>query len=175
MARTSRANMMETLKLFRVLLRSMDTHYRQVERRSRLGGAQVWALAEISGNYQLTVGDLARRMAIHLSTASNLVRRLEDLGLVRRARASDDQRRVTLAITAAGKRKLQSAPKPTRGLLQEALASLPPARLASLEVDLRLLLAHMGQLDRRAGATPIAQILERGAANPAGNPRSPRR
>ena len=72
--------MMDVLKRFRVLLRSMEAHYRRVEESSGLGGAQVWALSEIAAtDGGLTVGELADKLAIHLSTASNLVRRLEEL------------------------------------------------------------------------------------------------
>ena len=152
--------MLAVLKLFRVLMRSMDTHYRQVERRSRLGGAQLWALAEIASAPQLTIGDLAGRMAIHVSTASNLVRRLEGLGLVARRREPGDRRRVALAITAAGRRRLNAAPKPTQGLLQEALASLPRQRISALEADLEFLLARMRHIDKRGSGTPISEILE---------------
>ena len=49
--------MLDVLKQFRVLLRAMESHYRQVERRSGLGGAQLWALAEIAAA-DLTMGDL---------------------------------------------------------------------------------------------------------------------
>jgi DNA-binding MarR family transcriptional regulator len=161
---SKRARMLDVLKLFRVLVRSMDTYYRQVERRSRLGGAQVWALAEIAATPRITVGELARRMAIHLSTASNLVRRLEALGLVKRRRAPDDQRRVELELTAAGGRRLKAAPRPTKGVLQEALGSLPARRILSLERELRHLLAHMRRTDRGAAAMPIAAILDHHAA-----------
>jgi DNA-binding MarR family transcriptional regulator len=160
MADARQARMLEVLKLFRVLMRSIDTHYRTVERRSRLGGAQMWALGEIASAQRLTVGDLARRMAIHVSTASNLVRRLVALGLVSRRRAAADQRRVTLALTAAGRRRLKAAPKPTQGLLQEALALLPQQRISALEAELRVLLARVRHIDRRGVGTPIAQILD---------------
>lgn len=155
------AAMLEVLKRFRVLLRSMETHYRQVERRSGLGGAQVWALSEIAAAEDMTVGTLAAKLAVHLSTASNLVRRLEELKLVTRSRARDDQRVVRLAITAAGRRKLEQAPKPSMGLLQQALNEMAPAELATLGAELDKLLRRMRHLDRRAGSLVIADILGR--------------
>lgn len=166
--------MLAVLKLFRVLMRSMDTHYRQVERRSRLGGAQLWALAEIASTPRLTVGDLASRMAIHLSTASNLVKRLEGLGLAARRREPGDRRRVALAITAAGRRRLKAAPRPTQGVLQEALASLPARRISTLEADLEFLLTRMRHIDRRGTATPISQILDHHALHGGQRQRSAR-
>src|SRR6185436_14066554 len=98
--------------------------------------AQVWALAEVEAQQGLTVGELADRLAIHLSTASNLVRRLEELKLVTRSRSREDQRVVQLAVTAAGRRKIEQAPKPSMGLLQQALSEMSAAELAALGDEL---------------------------------------
>jgi MarR family transcriptional regulator, organic hydroperoxide resistance regulator len=156
--------MIAVLKQFRVLVRSMDTHYRRVEERSGLGGAQLWALAEIVGARHLTVGDLARKLAIHLSTASNLVKRLESMGLVERAREGDDQRVVTLSATATGRKRLQKAPKPSAGILQKALMDMEARELRALHTQLEKVLQRMGRVDRRAAATPIGDILGEGDA-----------
>src|SRR5262249_15657075 len=110
--------MLEVLQRFRVLLRALDTHYRSVESKSGLGGAQRGALSEIAAGDGLQPGDLAKRMAIHASTASNLLRRLETLGLVERVREALDGRAVVLRATMKGRRKLSTAPKPSAGPLQ---------------------------------------------------------
>lgn len=151
--------MLEVLKQFRVLLRAMDAHYRRVEARSGLGGAQLWALAEIAAADGMTMSALADKLAIQLSTASNLVSRLEALGLVSRARRRKDQRVVTLAATAAGRRKLKRAPRPSTGLLQGALMDMPRKDLRALRVQLNALLTRMGRPGRGALGTPIADIL----------------
>jgi MarR family transcriptional regulator, organic hydroperoxide resistance regulator len=156
--------MIAVLKQFRVLVRSMDTHYRRVEERSGLGGAQLWALAEIVGARHLTVGDLARKLAIHLSTASNLVKRLESMGLVERAREGEDQRVVTISATATGKKRLQKAPKPSAGILQKALMDMEARELRALHTQLEKVLQRMGRVDRRAASTPIGDILRDGDA-----------
>src|SRR5205085_5268796 len=85
-----RARMLTVLKQFRLLVRAMDAHYREVESASGLGGAQLWALQEIASEPGLGAGELAQRLAIHPSTASNLVRRLEEMSLVTRHRPSAD-------------------------------------------------------------------------------------
>jgi len=151
--------MIAVLKQFRVLVRSMDTHYRRVEERSGLGGAQLWALAEIVNARHLTVGELARKLAIHLSTASNLVKRLESMGLVERTREGEDQRVVTISPTAAGRKRLQRAPKPSAGILQKALMDMEARELRALNTQLEKVLQRMGRVDRRAASTPIGDIL----------------
>jgi DNA-binding MarR family transcriptional regulator len=151
--------MLEVLKQFRILLRSMDNHYRRVERHSGLGGAQLWALAEVAAPAGLTMGELAGRLAIHVSTASNLVNRLEGLGLVERHRAAEDQRKVCIRITAAGRRSLKRAPRPSAGLLQQALLRMEPRELRALRAQLARLLRRMGHADTRAAAVPLGNLL----------------
>jgi DNA-binding MarR family transcriptional regulator len=155
-----RESMLEVLAQFRVLVRSIREHYRIVEDKASIGGAQLWALSEIAAAPDMSVGDLARRLAIHISTASNLVGRLEDLGLVERKRVSRDQRVVQLAPTALGKRTLKAAPQPAMGLLQQALLDLPPERLKALRRELSEVLARMKLRNPRAARElPIAELL----------------
>jgi DNA-binding MarR family transcriptional regulator len=153
--------MLDVLKRFRVLLRAMDTHYRQVEGRSGLGGAQLWALSEIDADRGLTVGDLAGRLAVHVSTASNLVSRLVELGLVARSRGAGDSRIVRLRATSAGRGRLRAAPKPTAGLLQDALLGMESDDLRALKVHLDSLLRRMGKQDRKGSQIPLGQMLGR--------------
>lgn len=124
--------MLDVLEQFRIIVRSVRRHYQAVERRAGLSGAQLWALAELGARPGLKVGELARAMAVHPSTASNLARRLHSLELVRRERRGRDQRHVQLFTTAKGLRVLARAPQPSIGVLQQALSGLPPGRLAEL-------------------------------------------
>lgn len=146
------------LQQFRVLLRSIKRHYQSVEERSRLGGSQVWALSEIAANPDISVGALARRLAVHLSTASNLVGRMVELGVVTRQREGGDQRVVKLRVTASGRRALSRAPGPPIGLLQQALLDLPDARLKALHSELEALLGLMKRRDARAHAALLADL-----------------
>src|SRR5512146_2549626 len=77
---------LEVLQQFRLLLRSIKRHYQWVEEQCGLSGAQVWALAEIADNPGIKVSELAQQLGVHLSTASNMLRRLEALELVKRMR-----------------------------------------------------------------------------------------
>src|SRR5258708_12028424 len=123
-----RRRMLEVLEQFRIIVKSIRHHYQDVERRAGLTGAQLWALAQVAQNPGSKVGELARALAIHQSTASNLLRRLEALELVARERQSHDQRQVKLFATKKGLQLLKAAPRPLIGRLQQALSQLPPAR-----------------------------------------------
>jgi len=62
----------ETLKLFRIILKSATRHFHEIEKIAGIGGASLWALAEIAENKNLTVSGLAKAMSVHQSTVSNL-------------------------------------------------------------------------------------------------------
>lgn len=158
--RTSSTNskMLEVLKLFRILIKSIRGHYQVVENRSGVSGAQLWALSHIASNPKSKVGELARALAIHQSTASNLVGRLESLGLLVRNRLRDDQRSVELTLTPKGKSAVARAPRPLIGVLQQALLDLPEASLDALHQHLGILIGSMNIKDKRSRATPLSEM-----------------
>jgi DNA-binding MarR family transcriptional regulator len=145
------------LRQFRIVFNSVKTHFRQVERESGLGGAQLWALSVIAQTPGIGVTELARALDIHQSTASNLVRTLTTRGLVSAAREGADRRGVALRAMPAADELLQRAPLPFAGVLPEALASLDPATLQRLEADLARLISLLAA-DTDSGQVPLAQI-----------------
>lgn len=58
------------------------------------------ALGEADG---MSVGAIARRLALESSTVTPLVKRMEQAGLVRRQRSHADERQVQVDLTAAGR------------------------------------------------------------------------
>ena len=152
------AKMLEVLQQFRMLIKSIRGHYRQVEDRSGVSGAQLWALAHIAGSPGSKVGELARALAIHQSTASNLVGRLESLGLVTRSRVQHDQRSVKLVLTVKGVRAVKRAPRPLIGVLQQALSDIPEASLDALRRHLGKLIGAMKINDPRGRLTPLSEM-----------------
>src|SRR6476659_8029230 len=127
--------MLEVLEQFRVIFKSLRSHYREVQQRTGISGAQLWVLARIAASPGSHVGEVARALAIHQSTASNLLRSLERLRLVARERRGADQRNVQLYATGKGLRLLRRAPQPLIGVLQQALTDLPAPVLASLHLS----------------------------------------
>jgi DNA-binding MarR family transcriptional regulator len=150
--------MLTVLAQFRVVFRSIRQHYQRVQRRAGVTGAQLWALAHIAAHPGTRMGELARALAIHPSTASNLVRRLEVLALVMRERRGNDQRTVQLFLTGKGVRALRQAPQPLIGVLQQALSELPARRLDALGHQLAELIGAMKVKDLRARTMPISHM-----------------
>ncbi len=146
---------LSVLQRFRVLIRTAQRHSQWIERQSGVTGAQLWALQELSEVPGLRVGELANRMALHQSTASNMVDRLETSGLLRKERNSADQRVVKLFLTAEGQALLGRAPSPARGVLPEALRLLDEEALLRLQEELDVLLRQIKVLDEGFGMQPL--------------------
>lgn len=144
------------LRRFRLIFNAVKSHFRAVEKRAGIGGAQLWALSVIRGAPGIGVGDLALAMDIHQSTASNLVRALVAQSMVAIEKSDTDRRAVQLRLLSAGMRVLKRAPGPFAGVLPEALASLDRATLARLDRDLGALIALL-DADERAGGIPLGQ------------------
>jgi len=154
----SAERMLDVLRQFRVVIRTIKRHYQWVEQRCGVSGAQLWAMERIAATRGLTPGDLARELAIHPSTASNLLARLEELKLVERRRLHADQRRVQLYLTARGHAVIAKAPRPLKGVLQQALADMPALHLATLNSGLEELLALMRSRDEAAHRKLLAEM-----------------
>ena len=138
-----RAAALEVLKKFRQIFRAAKVHFQEVERDSGVSGAQLWLLAELAEQPGARVKDLAAAMALHQSTVSNLLEVLTRRKLLVRKRDEDDQRVVRVYLTAAGQRLVRTAPGPARGVLPDALESLPPAALRRLDQCVAALLKGM--------------------------------
>jgi MarR family transcriptional regulator, organic hydroperoxide resistance regulator len=146
---------LSVLQRFRVLIRTAQRHSQWIERQSGVTGAQLWALQELFERPGLRVGELANLMALHQSTASNMVDRLETAELVRKERTAADQRVVRLYLTDKGNDLLAAAPSPARGVLPEALRMLAEDDLARLQGDLDVLLRQIKTMDDGFGMQPL--------------------
>jgi DNA-binding MarR family transcriptional regulator len=97
-------------------------------------------------------------MAIHPSTASNLLRDLEKLALVTKRRQRKDQRAVQLWTTSKGLRMLKRAPRPLIGVLQQALSDSSSSDLKVLHRQLDRLVASMKAKDTGARSIPLSNL-----------------
>lgn len=144
------------LRQFRIVFNAVKTHFRQVERDTGVGGAQLWALSVIERQPGIGATSLARELDIHQSTASNLVRSLVERGFVAASRESADRRNVALRVLPAGAEILARAPMPFAGVLPDALASLDETTLLRMERDLETLIEQLDTDD--TGKIPLAQL-----------------
>lgn len=145
----------ETLQKFRLIIGAVRQHSRALEAACGIGGAQVWMLATIADTPDITVSQLSQALSIHVSTASNLLDKLDRAGLVERLRGEEDRRVVRLRLTDKGKDIVARAPKPLTGLIVNALEKLPAESLLTLNEELGRLTQKMNLPDRSAANEPL--------------------
>jgi len=145
------------LRRFRVVFNAIRTHFKQVEKQVGLGGAQVWALSLIRGRPGIGLGDLAKNMDVHQSTASNLVKVLQTKALISVDKGKVDKRHVHLYATPQALDLLAKVPGPFEGVLPAALERLNAATLQRLDQDMAELIGLL-QADEAAGVIPLAQL-----------------
>lgn len=148
---------LETLRLFRIIFKSTGRHFHDIEKAVGIGGASLWALAEIAEKDGVKVSGLAKAMSVHQSTASNLIEKLETSGLVIRSRSQQDRRVVHLSLTDQGRALLAKAPPPYRGILPDALMQLDPDMLTELHHHLAELIGCMQRTQDNAAFEPLGK------------------
>jgi DNA-binding MarR family transcriptional regulator len=126
------------MSALREAIRAFNVATKQLERRFGLSGSQLEALEILEQNPGLSPSDLACRSSTDQSTASVVVKRLAESGLVERRKADGDRRRTIITLTDAGR---------------EILAKAPP----SMPAQLRAAFMRLTQSDR----ITLTQLLER--------------
>jgi DNA-binding MarR family transcriptional regulator len=155
LGRPSNGSELNALQSLRTVFGSARTHDAEVRHVAGIPGSQLWALAEIGDQPGITVNGLAVRMALHQTTASNLVNSLVEHKLIRRARDGSDRRIVHLHPSAEGKRLLLRVPGPHAGLLVDALRRLEPKQMEQLRDSLAVLVSGMRQTAADAAGAPL--------------------
>lgn len=146
---------LEILKKLRIVIRAAQRHSLWVEKRCGVSGAQLWMMQELHDRPGLRVGELADRLAIHQTTASNLLDDLKKRGYVVKVRDAEDQRVIHLALSESGEHALAESPSPARGLMPEAIMKLDKRGLRHLDKGLQGLFESMNELDEGFGMLPL--------------------
>ena len=94
---------------FRLAFNAVKAHFRQLEKRLGMGGAQVCALHLVQLHPGIGIKGLAQAMAVRQPTASNLVKSLSKQGMLEVCRTGADRRAVQLRVLPSGSRLLLQA------------------------------------------------------------------
>lgn len=100
----------EVLVALRRIIRAVDLHSRRLANQYGLTGPQALVLKEVAGSGELSAGTLARRVSLSQATITDILKRLEQRGLVVRERCDRDRRRVNVRATDEATVILSSAP-----------------------------------------------------------------
>jgi DNA-binding MarR family transcriptional regulator/ribosomal protein S18 acetylase RimI-like enzyme len=134
---------------------------------------QLVFLKEIGERDSITIGQLAQRTSLSCATATGIVDRLEQRGLVLRSRNGKDRRQVQLTLTPPGRDAYERRPPALQETFLRTLEGLPPVEKQQMLASLRRLAGMMsGIVDEHlpeplpapeSEAPPLA-----GKASPAG-------
>ncbi|HVP57049.1 MAG TPA: MarR family transcriptional regulator [bacterium] len=126
------------------LVRSVHArHSRELMHDFKITGTQLGVLRIVRRSGRISIGELSRRIYLHISTVSSIVDRLETAGYLRRKRGSGDRRVVFVELTTAGRETAKRAPVYAFGFLMRDIESLPAAEIRKIHEALRSLLKVM--------------------------------
>lgn len=135
--------MQDIAHALRVVYGSVQAHSHRIEQQCGVSMTQLSAMWELHDTPGQKVTELALTLSIHPSNCSNMMDKLRRKGLVRKQRSGPDQRVVRLYLTKQGIELLKTAPRPTQGILSDALQRLPDGLLSNLESSLVRLLGAL--------------------------------
>ena len=135
----------------RRIVRALHESSRAAEKQVGVTGAQLFVLQKLAEAPGLSLNEIAARTHTHQSSVSTVVSRLVARGLVLRAPAAADARRLELRLSAEGRRVIGRAPDAAQNRLIHAVEQLPAARRRALA---RSLVALTSVMDL-AGREPV--------------------
>jgi len=134
----------------RRIVKALHTYSQDVRSAYGLTGPQLWALKTLQRAGRLSTGRLAAALAVHQSSMSILLDRLEKRGLVRRVRGRADQRFVEIELTARGAKLVADAPEAAQGRLLHALEAMPQREVRTIKGAVARLVTAMEATDVHA-------------------------
>ena len=149
------ADVASALDALRRVVRELRVAAGRAASETGLSAAQLFVLQQVAAVPAASLTELAELTLTDRTSVAAVVERLHERGLVARARAATDRRRVEIRLTRAGVRVLARAPHaPTRRVLG-ALDALA-------DDELRRLAAGLADLTRAMGIaeTPAAMLFD---------------
>jgi DNA-binding MarR family transcriptional regulator len=134
----------DVMDSFRRIVRWLRVSSRAAERDVGLSAAQLFVLTRLHDESALSLNELAERTLTHQSSASVVVSRLVERGLVQRVRSQEDARRIELTLTPAGRRLLGKAPHAAQDRLLEAMERMSRRDVQQLATLLQQLIEESG-------------------------------
>lgn len=134
----------------RRIVKALHTYSQDVRSSYGLTGPQLWALKTLRSGGRMSMGRLAVALAVHQSSVSILVDRLEKRGLVRRMRSRLDQRVVEMELTKRGAALAAGAPEAAQGRLLHALEAMPAEEVRQIRHATDCLVRAMEATDVKA-------------------------
>lgn len=160
----------QVIVALRRVIRAVDLHSRALVESHGLTGPQALILKAIQ-NGSLSAGELANRVSLSQGTVTDILNRIEQRGLVKRLRDTDDRRRVFVEATDAGRALLHQSPPLLQERFVQRFNALHKWEQTQLLASLQRIAAMMDAVDIdaspilssgsvRATAKAIEEVLE---------------
>ena len=150
----------EILITIRKIVRSINLESKKIQKEYGVSIPQILCLSYLhaSPNFQSTQGKIRQFLNLNSSTASGIIDRLEQKGLLARLPKQGDKRVVNIILTSKGADLLNRTPPLLHEQLSEKLQSLPNTKLLQIQESLQTLvsLLDIGKLQ----ASPLITIEE---------------
>lgn len=138
------------LRALRRILRASELSNRQLATATGLTPSQLLVLQEVSERGETTPTTLSAALQFGQATITNILDRLEAVGLIARQRGEQDKRRIHLTVTAAGQHAIDAAPDMLQARFTENFAALPEWEQAMILAGLSRLSEILGVATRDA-------------------------
>ncbi len=135
------------LVALRQIMRATETSARHIAKQSGLSPSQLIVLELIDHYGQAVPSQIASDTSLSHATVTALLDKLQERGLIQRARDHVDKRRVLLALTALGKTTLDAAPDSLQGRFLSRFAKLRDWEQAMLLASLLRIAAMLDAED----------------------------
>ncbi|MEX0958444.1 MAG: MarR family transcriptional regulator [Burkholderiales bacterium] len=116
----------------RRIIRSVDLYSKELAATTGMTAPQLVCLLTIVEHRSITATAISREIHLSPSTVVGILDRLEEKGLVKRERGTDDRRVVSVTATEAGDRLASQSPSPLQKTLADELAALPESEQATI-------------------------------------------
>jgi DNA-binding MarR family transcriptional regulator len=147
----------------RRIIRAVDLYSRQLIAQTGLSGPQLTCLRALAHGGAMQTYQLADAVHLSAATVCGILNRLEQRGLVARARQTEDRRRVLVSLTEAGEDTVENAPPAMHDKFLLKLRALPPREQQAMQETLAAIVHMMA-----ASELDAAPLLEPGEAVTAG-------
>jgi DNA-binding MarR family transcriptional regulator len=114
----------ELLANLRRITQAISLHSRDLQRRYGLTGPQLILLNEIARHHEISVTELAKSISVSQATVTEVLNRMEKMGLVIKSRDTKDKRRIMITTTRACDQILDVAPPPLQESFIERFSNL---------------------------------------------------
>jgi DNA-binding MarR family transcriptional regulator len=146
----------EALVALRRIVKTVDLHSRTLAQQTSLTPSQLVVLKDLAGKSSAKPSELSRTAGLKQATISILLDRLQERGLIQRARGDEDRRTVLVQITPEGRQVLAEAPDLLQVQFGARFARLPDWEQAYINAALKRLVALMGVSD--LDAAPVLDV-----------------